>query len=175
MRKREKGIRFEWSSSFEAPVKDVWAFHMRPDALEQLAPSLLGFEVADRGKGVAEGSVVDMRVGRWPLKQRWTALHAAVEDGCSFSDVALEAPVPYWVHCHNFESEGARRSRLTDTVWFVPPRWLPRSFAAAAFRAALKALFGWRHAVTRRHVENDDGSRSRSWCPLRLAGSGGKL
>lgn len=173
MAAHENAVRFELASTFDAPVDALWDFHMRSDALERLSPSLLGFEVVNRGRGVSDGSVVDMRVGRWPMKQRWSALHVAVDEGRAFTDVALEAPFPYWVHNHSFEAAGDTGSRLTDTVWFVPPAWMPRAIAASFCRAGLKLLFAWRHAVTRRHLSSRNGSGERSWCLLGRAAFGG--
>jgi ligand-binding SRPBCC domain-containing protein len=174
MAQQRSAVRFEASSVFHAPVSDLWGFHMRPDALDRLSPSLLGFEILDRGRGVVENSMVEMRVGRWPLRQRWSALHCAVDEGRSFTDVAVEGPMRYWVHCHAFEPVGDDRSRLTDTIWFVPPRWMPGGLGVAICRAGFKLFFAWRHAVTRRHISQSNDSGDRAWCPFRLVLQGGK-
>jgi ligand-binding SRPBCC domain-containing protein len=145
-----RALRFEASSDFPVASAALWAFHLRPEALEVLAPPLAGFEVREPGSGVAEGSVLTMIVGRGPFRARWVALHCGVEPGREFHDVALESPFPYWVHRHRVSPLGPAASRLTDTVWFVPPRWLPRAVGATLTRVALRLLFAWRHRATRR-------------------------
>lgn len=168
-----KAYRFEHRSRFQASRERLWAFHMREDALNTLSPGLLGFEEVSSGDGVADGSVVELRVGHWPVRQRWVALHHGVEEGAAFTDTALDGPFPYWVHHHRFEEAGNDSSELTDVVWFVPPRWIPSAIAPWLCRAGLRLLFEWRHRVTRRHVENH-GHRGRNKCVLtRLAALGG--
>lgn len=153
-------IHFRTASDFDVPLDDLWAFHMRPEALTLLSPPLSGFRVVDRGAGVANGSVLRAEVGRWPLKRDWVALHAAVEPYQSFTDVALESPFPYWVHVHVFEAIGEGRSRLTDSVWFVPPRPIGRTLGRIVVEPLLRLMFSWRHRVTRRETENNAKRRS---------------
>jgi ligand-binding SRPBCC domain-containing protein len=173
MAAKRNPVRFEHASAMPASVADLWNFHQRPDALELLAPPLLGFEVEDRGDGVADGSVIRMVVGRRPFRQRWTAIHASVESERAFVDVALEAPFPYWVHQHLFEARGESRSRLSDVVWFVPPRWLPGKIGRLLSRAGLRVLFWWRHRVTKRSLTDKYEKTSRCGHGLWPAATGG--
>jgi hypothetical protein len=166
--------RFEASSEFPVSGAALWAFHLRPEALEVLAPPFGGFEVLDRGTGVAEGSVLTMAVGRGPLRARWVALHCGIEPGREFHDVALEAPFPYWVHRHRVTPLGPAASRLTDTVWFAPPRWLPRALGAVMARAALRLLFAWRHRATRRWLSAHSEPRCGSARSTPLVAAGGR-
>lgn len=123
---------------------------MAPAALERLTPPLSWFRVVDPGRGVADGSVVMATIGPWPLRFSWVALHAAVAHERSFVDVALESPFRYWVHLHLFEAADEERSRLTDVVWFLPPRGVPRVVGRVFAAVMLRAVFWWRHRVTRR-------------------------
>lgn len=148
-----KALKFSASSTFPAPVAALWCFHLRPDALEILSPPLTPTRVLDRGDGVAEGSEVVLEVGRWPFRVHWRALHTRVSPEVEFVDVALDAPFPYWVHLHRFEAMGHEASRLTDTVWYLPPAWLPRPAARPVVGLMLTALFWWRHRRTRRALE----------------------
>lgn len=143
--------RFEFESTFNAPAGALWRFHTRPDALERLSPPGLGLRILDRGRGVANGSVVRLEIGPRPFGTRWTALHSGVRDGRGFTDTALEGPFPYWIHHHHIEPLGGAASRLRDVVWFVPPRWMPASLV----RLGLHALFRWRHRRTRRALTPD--------------------
>ena len=144
--------RFEHTSEMPCPVDRLWAFHMRPDALAVLSPP--GTRVVDRGQWVADGSVVTLEVGWWPLRSTWRALHSSVRPPVSFTDVALESPFEFWAHQHTFEAVHGESSRLRDVVHYLPPRWLPRWIAGSVTRLALGALFRWRHRRTRRAVRD---------------------
>jgi ligand-binding SRPBCC domain-containing protein len=152
-------IRFEYESTFNAPVNRLWRFYMAPGALQRLTPPLSGFRVIEPGRGVADGSIVEATVGHWPLRARWVAVHAAVRAGESFVDIAAESPFRYWAHLHRFDSEEDGRSRLTDVIWFLPPagvpRWVGRLFAGVV----LRAMFWWRHRVTRRGLRAESVSK----------------
>ncbi len=141
------------TSVFDVSLEELWSFHMRPEALSLLSPPLSGFRVLDRGAGVSNGSVLRATLGQWPLRRSWVALHGAVEPYRSFTDIALESPFPYWVHIHDFEAVGEGASRLTDSVWFVPPRYIGETLARLVVKPLLKLMFAWRHRVTRRETE----------------------
>lgn len=149
--------RFEFSSLFRQPAARLWRFHMRPDAFRLLTPKVMRMRVLDPGSGVAEDSLVRFEVGVWPLRQRWSALHGAVREGQSFTDVAIEGPFPYWVHQHTVTEVTRATSSLTDVVWFAPPAWLRHRPGVALVRLALTGLFAWRHRQTRRHLERRAG------------------
>jgi ligand-binding SRPBCC domain-containing protein len=166
--------RFETSTEFPVASVVLWTFHLRPEALEVLAPPFAGFAILDGGAGVAEGSVLTMTVGRGPLRARWVALHCGVEPGRVFHDIALESPFPYWVHRHHVMPLGPAASRLTDTVWFVPPRWLPRTLGVALTRIALRVLFAWRHRATRRWLSAHAEPRCVSARSTSLVVAGGR-
>ena len=144
-----RAIRFEHASTLPVPVGRLWQFHVRPDALALLTPPFPPVRQLDRGDGVADGSVVRLRLGLGPLGHDWTALHTGVRAGRSFTDIALESPFPCWVHLHSFEELTRATSRLTDVVLVVPPRWLPGRPGRALLRFALRRLFAWRHGRTR--------------------------
>jgi ligand-binding SRPBCC domain-containing protein len=163
-------IRFEHASDIDCSVADLWAFHSRPDALDVLSPP--GTRVVDRGRGIAEGSVVTLRLGWWPVTTRWVALHSGVTPPTSFTDVALESPFRFWAHQHLFEARGARTTRLRDVVHVVPPRWLPRWVSGPALAVALRMLFAWRHRRTRIAVARPPRERS-CHCLLSRSASGG--
>jgi ligand-binding SRPBCC domain-containing protein len=165
--------RFQHSSEFEVPASELWSFHMLPEALEVLAPPMSGFRVLDRGRGVAEGSVLVAELGFRPLRSRWQALHCCIEPGRCFTDVALESPFPYWVHQHRIEPVNGARSRLTDTVWFVPPTWLPRRLGGFLSAGFLRLFFAWRHVATRRWLAGRVSHAARTGLCCRLFARGG--
>lgn len=154
-------IRFQYESTIDAPVGQLWGFYMAPDALARLTPPLSGFRVVDVGDGVADGSVLEASVGLWPASARWRALHAAVRPEESFVDIAIESPFRYWLHLHRFEAVGRSRSRLIDVIWFVPPRGVPRWAGRLFASVVLRGMFWWRHRATRRGLRGRARSAAR--------------
>jgi ligand-binding SRPBCC domain-containing protein len=94
-------------------------------------------------------------IGPWPLRRRWVALHAGVQEGSSFVDVAIESPFAHWVHLHRFEAADGGGSRLIDVVWFLPPRGVPRWVGRLLAAGPLRWMFRWRHRVSRRAACGD--------------------
>ena len=146
-------LRFEHTSVMPCPAARLWDFHMQADALDILSPP--GTRVIDRGAGVADGSIVTLQLGWWPVTTTWRALHSGVRAPESFTDVALESPFEYWMHQHEVEVLDARTSRLRDVVHCLPPRWIPAWAAGPLTGLALRLLFAWRHRRTRRSVARD--------------------
>ena len=158
-------LRIEFNSTFSTPVESLWAFHMKPDALERLSPRWMGLRIVDPGNGVADGSLMRAEVGPWPLRLQWEALHANVEVNSSFTDIALRSPFPYWVHQHVIEPLSPVQSRLRDVIWVIPPPWIPKLVSYALLRLGLSVLFGWRHRQTRRALAGPKTSQEEVAAP----------
>ncbi len=143
---------------------------MRNDALDVLSPP--GTRVVDRGMGVADGSIVTLQMGWWPVETTWKALHAGVRAPESFTDIALQSPFAFWAHQHEIEALDAGTSRLRDVVHYLPPRWVPAWAARSLTGLALRLLFGWRHRRTRRAVTADVQRRSAGGWFVQLVSGG---
>lgn len=132
-----------------APVRIVFGFHEREDALPLLSPPFPPVRVVRRTGGIEAGAQVELRVG--PI--RWVALHTAYEQDRVFVDEQVEGPFASWVHRHEFEDLG-RRTRLTDRVEYRLPGGAIVNAAGRWFvDLGLAQMFRHRHAVTRRWCE----------------------
>ncbi len=140
-----KPLRFEASTSFPVSQERLWRLHVARGALEWMTPWWSPFVVASSPADLKTGAEVTLR-GRGPLRSmRWRALVAGIEEGVAFTDTALSGPFPFWVHQHEFIDQGPDRSVLKDTVWVVPPAWLPARLAGPFVRFGLRLLFRARH------------------------------
>jgi uncharacterized protein (TIGR01777 family) len=127
------GIRF--SSVVDAPIQDVFAWHSRLGAFQRLAPPWQPVGIASEASSLRDGCAVLALPGglRW-----WYAQHQAdgYDPPYQFVD-ELTTPVLSsalkWRHTHQFASEEADRTRVTDTVDSRVPE------------AALRAMFTYRH------------------------------
>lgn len=140
---------FTKSVEIDAPIRTVFGFHEREDALPLLTPPFPPVRLISKTPGIDAGTRVVLQVG--PV--RWVALHTAYEKNRLFVDTQVEGPFAHWEHRHEFEDLG-ERTRLTDTVEFRLPggRILNVLFGWAA-RLGLRQMFAHRHAVTKRVCE----------------------
>lgn len=140
-----KPLRFEATTSYPVSQERLWQLHVARGALEWMTPWWSPFVVASPPAELKTGAEVTLR-GRGPLgSMRWRALVTGVEEGVAFTDTALSGPFPFWVHQHEFVDQGSDRSVLKDTVWVVPPAWLPARLAGPFVRLGLRSLFRARH------------------------------
>src|SRR5690606_23343920 len=77
---------FEYGSTLDAAPSAVWAWHLRPGALERLTPPWDHVRVVAREGGIADGGTVELRIGRGPLARRWVARHRDAVPGRGFVD-----------------------------------------------------------------------------------------
>lgn len=144
-------VKFRYSSLIDAPLATVWAFHERPEAIQLLTPPDTPLLVESRTGGLETGSRLVFRVTH--LKIRWVAEHTEYQYQKLFADRQVEGPFRSWTHRHLFSTEG-QGTRLTDEIEFTLPLsplsdWL----AGWAVKMQLKALFRYRHSITRIECE----------------------
>jgi ligand-binding SRPBCC domain-containing protein len=140
-------------SPMGASAEDVYAWHASPDALEKLTPPGEAVKIVEKAGGIERGARVVLEVGKWPLRQRWVAVHGDFEVGRYFTDQQVSGPFAYWKHTHTFEPQGAAASILEDRVEYaLPLGFLGRWFGGWFARRKLEKLFKFRHEVTAREV-----------------------
>jgi len=134
-----------------AESDEVFAWHLRPGALERLTPPWERVEVVRRDPaGIAEGSRIELRMYVGPVPVRWVSVHRGVVPGREFRDEQVEGPFPHWVHLHHVEPDGPGMCRLHERIEFIPPLGaLGRLAEGPAVRARLERMLAYRHAVLR--------------------------
>ena len=135
----------------EAPLKTVFAFHERQDALELLSPAFPPVHVIRREGGIEPGGRVELRIG--PI--RWVALHTAFEKNRLFEDRQIVGPFSQWLHRHEFEQAGTG-TRLTDRITFaLPGGTLVNHLFGWAVKLGLNQMFLHRHQTTKMYCEEN--------------------
>jgi uncharacterized protein (TIGR01777 family) len=125
---------FSYTSTVEAPLPEVFAWHGRPGALARLSPPWLP------GKVVAEAT--SLRDGRavlaFPGGLRWVAQHRpeGYDPPHRFVDEVTSMPFELfgWRHTHVFSEAGAGATRVADEVRTPVPAALLRSILAYRHR-----------------------------------------
>lgn len=161
---------FRKSSFLPHPASEVFAWHVRPGALERLTPPWTGVTVESRsGRLDQEGSTVVLRMPAGPLSLRWVATHHDFVPGRRFRDVQASGPFAHWSHTHSVESHG-EGCTLEDRIEYrLPLAPLSTAVAGSGVKAMLERTFAWRH---RRTLGDLDAHRRSGLPPSRIAVTG---
>lgn len=131
------------------PPEFVFDWHTRPGAFERLSPPWQAVELVDKGRGVANGSRVIVRLHFGPLSKEWIAEHQGIVPGREFRDVQVSGPFASWEHTHRVEPTSAGGSVLEDHIEYAVPLGAAGARLGGGFvRRELERLFNYRHAVT---------------------------
>ena len=159
---------YERSTTVDAPLEDVWAFHSTADGLLALTPGWMNMRVeAIRGPGgepdpgvLEAGAEIDASVRPFGVapRQSWTSRIVERErDGESafFRDTMRDGPFRRWSHTHRFEAvEGG--TRITDHVEYELGR--PLGGISGLARIGLEPMFAYRHRKTKAELARSGSS-----------------
>ena len=152
-------------------VAEVFAWHMRPGALERLVPPWERVTIESREGTPATGGRVTLRVRRGPTEISWELLHTDFEQNRLFRDEQIRGPFTRWIHTHRFEPANAGACTVEDHVdWELPMGAAGRLLGGSSVEEELDRLFTFRH----HRLRNDLGrlARYRGGAPLKVAVTG---
>jgi uncharacterized protein YbjT (DUF2867 family)/ligand-binding SRPBCC domain-containing protein len=130
-------------------AEDVFRWHERPEALEELTPS--GWvRIEQRVGGVRDGGRVTLSIGLGPLRFRWEARHYGYVRGQQFSDEQIRGPFRTWRHTHRVEAIDSSRSLYEDRIEYALPggQWV-RRLTDGLVRRLLTGILTRRHQLVR--------------------------
>jgi uncharacterized protein (TIGR01777 family) len=165
---------FQHRSRFEASAEEVFDWHMRPGALERLAPPWQPMRVIETEGGMTEGGRVVMEVRLGPRWLRWVALLSDFEAARQFRDTQAEGPFPVWAHTHRFIPDGAEASQLEDhIVYELPLGALGRGVGERFVKRELERMVRHRHRVLREDLARHRAVREHGLRRIALSGASG--
>ena len=133
-------------------VGDVFAWHMRPGALDRLIPPWETVTIKSRQGTPATGGRVTFRVRRGGVEIPFEVLHTDFEQDRLFRDEQIRGPFTRWVHTHRFEPENGGGCVVEDHVdWRLPMGTAGRLLGGSSVEEELERLFTFRH----RRLQND--------------------
>jgi uncharacterized protein (TIGR01777 family) len=142
--------RFSAACDVDVPAHELFAWHERPGAFDRLNPPWDPVRVRARAGGIRDGATITVGVPFGPFEIAWSLVHRDYVAGAQFRDEQARGPFARWSHLHRVEATGADTSRLVDTIDFAAPLGpLGGSLAHPPILARLRALFRYRHEVTR--------------------------
>ncbi|MEW6076716.1 MAG: TIGR01777 family oxidoreductase [Thermodesulfobacteriota bacterium] len=167
---------FSRQALLDADVKDVFAWHARPGAIERLSPPWDPLKVIRRSGGILPGAEVVLRMKAGPVPYHWHARHTRYEEDRLFEDGQVRGPFAEWVHTHAFEPAGDGQCRLTDTVRFrLPLAAVTQPLFSPLVIRKLERIFAFRHRVTAADLalHRQFGDRPRQ--TIVITGAGGVI
>lgn len=139
---------FRQESEIDAPPEQVFAWHERPGAVEDLTPPWEKVEVLEHASSLQIGTRVVFKIRSGLVPQTWVAEHIEYNPPHLFTDVQRRGPFAHWVHRHRFEMVGQGKTRMIDEVEYALPfGWLGELAAGWFVRAKLQKMFAYRHQV----------------------------
>lgn len=145
-------LRFVKASRIAAPVRTVFGFHERPEALARLTPPWEASEVIVPPTSLAVGTVVVLVSRLGPLRMRMEAEHVFYERDVEFRDRIRRGPFASWLHRHRFFGEGESTVLVDDIAYALPLAPLSDFADALVVRPRITRMFDYRHAETARAV-----------------------
>lgn len=152
---------FVKESRISTTPEEVFRFHERPDALQQLIPPWENMRPVEPGNSLRPGSRVVLRGRIGPVPVTWVAVHTEYAPPHMFADRQESGPFAAWYHRHRFLDDGAGGTILRDEVSYMPPLGIVgRTLGGWFIRRKLEAMFEYRHARTRSLLEAEQGAIS---------------
>ena len=162
---------FVLRTSLNHSVADVFAWHMRPGALERLIPPWERITIESREGTPANGGRVAFRVRRGPTDVRLEVLHTDFEQDHLFREEQTRGPFTRWVHTHRFEPESGGGCSVEDHVeWEIPMGAVGSLLGDSTVEAELQRLFTFRHH--RLHNDLERHKKYGTGAPLTVAVTG---
>jgi ligand-binding SRPBCC domain-containing protein len=141
----------ELSCTVEAPIAEVFAFHLDTRNVARIAPPGQRIVSVEGTFPLALGSEVRLRTRQRPLPfaQTWRVRIARLETPTLIEDEMLAGPFALWLHEHRFAELPEGRTRLTDHLTYALPGGpLGRIADRVAVQRLLLGTFRARHART---------------------------
>lgn len=167
---------FERRASLAVPVEEAFAWHARPGALRRLIPPWQDVRIVAGGRGIEDGSQVELRASIGPLAACWVAEHRGCRPPREFRDVQLRGPMAFWEHVHQFDPSGPDACVLVDRIEYAPPLGrVGRMVDAAWIHGQLDRMFAYRHATTAADLADHARFRDRPRLRVAVSGSSGLI
>jgi ligand-binding SRPBCC domain-containing protein len=148
--------------SIRKPPAELFRFFERPENLELITPSSVGFTIlTPQPISLKPGTVLDYTIRLLGLPVRWTTLISSYDPPHSFTDVAIRGPYRFWHHTHRFEPTD-RGTLMTDEVRYAMPVGpIGRLVHTLWVRRKLKYIFDYRARKISELLENPNQKSSQ--------------
>ncbi|MCC7530319.1 MAG: hypothetical protein IT342_17475 [Candidatus Melainabacteria bacterium] len=150
-------------SIIEAPVSELFSWHLRERAFERLTPPWLDVRVKGLPQRLEMGLKVELVARRFGIPMNMAFEVVEFESDKKFVDRQIKGPFAYWLHEHIFEKLSDGRSAMHDDIDFELPLALASEpFMGRYFDYDLLRMFRYRHEVLQKDLS---GYMKNRKCP----------
>ncbi|MBL8724935.1 MAG: SRPBCC family protein [Planctomycetes bacterium] len=156
--------RLQCSQWLPKPPAEVFPFFADAGNLAELTPPWLSFRIlTPRPIPMAEGTLIDYRIGVRGLPMRWRTRIARWQPPHAFADEQLRGPYSLWHHTHTFAAQGGG-TLVGDEVRMRPKGGPLAGLLMQLFvRRDVEKIFRYRSAVLRQRFGGGSEPAQLRW------------
>jgi uncharacterized protein (TIGR01777 family) len=165
-------------SAIPASAAELYAWHGRPGAFLRLQPPWERLRaVSQEGRFGTDGFRVTFQAAAWgPFRRTWVVEFFDFEPDRGFKYRQLQGPFAEWVHSHRFLPDGENSAFLENEIAYrLPLGPIGAAFSAGMVEDRIRALFGYRHAITASDLRRHGLDRDRPRWTVAITGSHGLI
>ena len=138
------------SQELKMPIDKAWDFFSRPENLQRITPSSMGFKITSVVDSKAyAGQIITYKVNVLPgITSNWVTEITQVVENKFFIDEQRFGPYKMWHHEHKFIELPSGNTLMTDKISYKIPLGLLGHLAHKLFvRKQLTSIFKHRYSI----------------------------
>ncbi|HRK62447.1 MAG TPA: SRPBCC family protein [Candidatus Omnitrophota bacterium] len=126
----------------------VFDFFKKPENLDQVTPSNLGFKILTPSPiPMAKGTVIDYTIRLYGVPMKWQTTITDYDPPHSFTDTQVRGPYKTWIHTHHFISKDGGTLMKDEVQYEVPFGFLGDFIRSLFVRREVEKIFDYRKQV----------------------------
>lgn len=146
---------YEKISLIECQVDELFNFHLDTNNLKEISPKNIKVTLLNEGFEPKEGAVLKLRTVKNFIPIIWEVKIDTLEAPNLLVDIAMKSPFKSWKHFHVFAQIDENHCELKDIVEYSLPFGFMNSLFNIFMQYELKAMFEFRHSVTKELLEDN--------------------
>lgn len=130
------------------PIDRVFNFFKKPENLDQVTPSNLGFKILTPSPiPMAKGTVIDYTIRLYGIPMKWQTIITDYDPPHSFTDTQVKGPYKTWIHTHRFTPKDGGTLMTDEVQYEVPFGFLGDIVKALFVEREVEKIFDYRKKV----------------------------
>ena len=129
----------------DRPIEEVFSFFEKPENLEKITPTDLGFKIkTPRPLVMKKGATFEYTISLGYIKFPWRTVITLYDPPHKFQDVQAFGPYKKWEHTHEFIKIGDK-TKIIDTVSYdLFPKFLRQIINNLYIKRKVEQIFSFR-------------------------------
>lgn len=147
-------MKIEFSTLVEAPIENVYDFHMDSHNLDEILPPWLDITPVSVPMEMKTGAEISYKVKRYGITMPFVIRILRLSRPTLFSAEVIHSPLHNFSHAHYFKAIDENTTRITDVIYFPLP-FRPLSLIFWPFiKRDMKRIFEYRHRIAKELLKN---------------------